>query len=51
MTDKPIEPATQPKADKIEDLPPKVLSPQDEENTKGGRRGPGTQTEDDVYVG
>jgi hypothetical protein len=51
MIDKPIEPSTQPAADDIEDLPPKEVSPQDEENTKGGRRGPGTQTEDDVYVG
>jgi len=51
MTDKPTEPSATPKADQIKDLPPKKLTPQDEENTKGGRRGPGTQTEDDVYVG
>jgi hypothetical protein len=51
MTDKPVEPNAQPKVDEIEDLPPKDVSPQDGENTKGGRRGPGTQTEDDIYVG
>ena len=51
MTDKPLEPNTQPKVEQIEDLPPKDVSSQDEENTKGGRRGPGTQTEDDIYVG
>jgi hypothetical protein len=51
MTDKPNDPNTQTKADEIKDLPPKEVSPQDEENTKGGRRGPGTQTEDDIYVG
>jgi hypothetical protein len=52
MSDEPTKPAAEPKADEIEDLPPKKVSPQDEENTKGGRRaGPGTQTEDEVYIG
>jgi len=51
MTDKPTKPTVQPKADEIKDLPPKKVSPQDAENTKGGRRGPGTQTEDEVYIG
>ena len=51
MTDKPNKPSVQPKADEIKDLPPKNLSHQDADKTKGGVRGPGTQTEDDVYVG
>jgi hypothetical protein len=51
MIDKPTKPTVQPKADEIKDLPPKKVSSRDEENTKGGRRGPGTQTEDDIYVG
>lgn len=50
MPDKPIKPTAQPKADEIKDLPPRKVSPQDAENTKGGRR-PGTQTEDEVYIG
>jgi hypothetical protein len=49
MMSKPDE-KTQP-AKKIQDLPPKPLSKNDEEATKGGVRGPGTQTEDDIYVG
>ncbi len=44
-------PAPGKKADQINDLPPKKLSRQDEDNTKGGRRGPGTQTEDEIYIG
>jgi len=51
MADDKNTPTAEPKADEIEDLPPKEVSPQDEENTKGGRRGPGTQTEDEVYIG
>jgi hypothetical protein len=51
MTDTPNKPTAQPKADEVKDLPPKKISRQDEENTKGGRRGPGTQTEDEVYIG
>ena len=46
------EPAPDKKADHIDDLPPKQVSREDAENTKGGRRpGGGTQTEDEVYVG
>lgn len=51
MSDKQNAPTIQPKADKIKDLPPKKLSREDEDKTKGGRRGPGTQTEDEVYIG
>lgn len=51
MTDKPNKPSVQPKADEIKDLPPKKVSHQDADKTKGGVRGPGTQTEDDIYVG
>ncbi len=51
MIDKPNKPTEPRKTDEIKDLPPKALSPDDEEKTKGGRRGPGTQTEDDIYVG
>ena len=36
---------------KMTDLPAKKVTPEQEGNTKGGRAGPGTQTEDDVYVG
>jgi hypothetical protein len=51
MSDKQNAPTNQPKADAIKDLPPKKLSREDEDKTKGGVRGPGTQTEDDIYVG
>ena len=51
MSEKPVTPSVQPKADEIKDLPPKKLSHQDADKTKGGVRGPGTQTEDDIYVG
>jgi hypothetical protein len=51
MSDKQNAPTNQPKADEVKDLPPKKLSREDEEKTKGGRRGPGTQTEDEVYIG
>ena len=51
MTDKPNKPSVQPKADEIKDLPPKNVSHQDADKTKGGRSGPGTQTEDEVYIG
>ena len=51
MTDKPAKPSVQPKADEIKDLPPKKVSRQDEDKTKGGSAGPGTQTEDEVYIG
>ncbi len=51
MSEKPGKPSGQPKADAIKDLPPKKLSRNDEDKTKGGQRGPGTQTEDDIYVG
>lgn len=51
MSDKKNTPANRPKADEIKDLPPKKLSHEDEDKTKGGVRGPGTQTEDDIYVG
>ena len=51
MSDQPPKPSVQPKADEIKDLPPKKVSPKDADNTKGGQRGPGTQTEDDIYVG
>ena len=51
MADKPTKPSVQPKADEIKDLPPKKVSPKDADNTKGGRSGPGTQTEDEVYIG
>ena len=51
MTDKPTKPSVQPKADEIKDLPPKTVSPKDADKTKGGRAGPGTQTEDEVYIG
>lgn len=51
MTEKPGKPGGQPKADAIKDLPPKKLTREDEDKTKGGRRGPGTQTEDEVYIG
>ena len=40
-----------PATKKITDLPAKKLTKDEEDKTKGGRRGPGTQTEDDVYVG
>lgn len=36
---------------KITDLPAKKVTPDQADKTKGGRMGPGTQTEDDVYVG
>ena len=49
MTDKPTKPSVQPKVDEIKDLPPKKLSKQDEDKTKGGRQGP--NTEDEVYIG
>ena len=52
MSDKQNAPTNQPKADEIKDLPPKKLSREDEDKTKGGRReAPATQTEDDLYIG
>jgi hypothetical protein len=51
VSDEQNAPTTQPDADEIQDLPPKQLSREDEDTTKGGRRGPGTQTEDEVYIG
>lgn len=50
MTDKPAKPKTQPESDQIKDLPPKKVSRDDADKTKGGAR-PGTQTEDEVYIG
>lgn len=36
---------------KVKDLPGKKLNVKKADAVKGGRRGPGTQTEDDPYVG
>lgn len=33
------------------DLPARTASPDKEKDVKGGRQGPGTQTEDEVYIG
>jgi len=41
----------QPATKKITDLPAKKLTRDEEDKTKGGRAGPGTQTEDEVYIG
>ena len=35
----------------VETLTGKTVSPKDADKTKGGRAGPGTQTEDEVYIG
>jgi hypothetical protein len=35
----------------VESLPEKPLTNKDADSIKGGAMGPGTQTEDDIYVG
>ncbi len=52
MTDEREKPNAKPQTDTpIADLPARKLASDEEEKTKGGRAGPGTQTEDDIYVG
>jgi len=36
---------------KAKDLPAKKVDAKKADQVKGGTRGPGTQTEDDIYVG
>lgn len=51
MSKDPGKKSDQPATKKMADLPAKKVTPDQEGNTKGGRAGPGTQTEDDIYVG
>ena len=51
MPQDPGKKSDQPGTKKMTDLPAKKVTPDQEGNTKGGRAGPGTQTEDEVYIG
>jgi hypothetical protein len=41
----------EPKKPAVQDLPVKPLDENSAKDVKGGVMGPGTQTEDDIYVG
>ena len=49
MAQDPGKKSDQPGTKKMTDLPAKKMTPDQERNTKGGS--PGTQTEDEVYIG